>query len=80
MVLVLIALLWRSRYTRGRYLLYVFVAYVVSKLFEHYDGAILGFGGVVSGHTLKHLFAAGSGFVVCAMLAGRTLQSAPEAA
>jgi hypothetical protein len=79
-VLVLIALLWRSRYTRGRYLLYVFVAYVLGKLCEYYDAAILGFGGVVSGHTLKHLFAAGSGSVVCAMLAGRTLQPSRAAA
>jgi len=33
-------------------------AYVLAKLFEHFDREIFGFTGVVSGHTLKHLAAA----------------------
>ena len=33
------------------------VCYAVSKVTEHFDGAIFALGGVVSGHTLKHLLA-----------------------
>lgn len=71
--LLLITILCPSRYTRGRDLYYVFGWYALSKILETFDTAIFGAGGVVSGHTLKHLAAAASGFVVCAMLWRRTL-------
>ena len=72
-VLLLIAILYPSRYTRARGLYYVFAWYALSKVLEAFDAEIFGIGHVVSGHTLKHLAAAGSGFTACWMLAGRTI-------
>ena len=46
---------------------------MLSKILETFDGEIFGLGHALSGHTLKHLAAAGSGFVACWMLARRTL-------
>jgi uncharacterized membrane protein len=74
-ILLLLAISGRSRYTRGRDLYWIFAWYVLSKVLETFDPQIYAFfGDVVSGHTLKHLAAAGSGFVVCRMLLGRRLQ------
>jgi hypothetical protein len=73
MVIVLaIAWLHPSRYTRGADVYWVFVAYAVAKLTEVFDREILAVGNLVSGHTLKHLAAAAAGFVICRMLALRT--------
>lgn len=77
-VLLLLAALYPSRYTRGSDLYWVFAWYAFSKLLETFDAEILAIGGAVSGHTLKHLAAAVSGFVVCYMLLHRTLKKAPE--
>jgi hypothetical protein len=71
-ILLVITLLHRSRYTRGSDIYWVFAAYVAAKLFEWLDGEILALGNLVSGHTLKHLAAAAAGFVVCRMLMLRT--------
>jgi len=71
LVLILIASLWPSRYTRGRDLLYVFGWYALAKVCETFDRGIFEIGHVVSGHTLKHLFAALSGVAACVMLARR---------
>ncbi len=73
-VLLLLTMLHPSRYTRGSDLYYVFGWYVLSKLLETFDAQILAIGHVVSGHTLKHIAAAGAGFVACYMLAHRTLK------
>ena len=72
-VVLLIVILYPSRYTRARVLYYVFAWYVLSKVLEALDAEIFGIGHVVSGHTLKHLAAAGSGFAACWMLAGRAV-------
>jgi hypothetical protein len=73
MVIVLaIAWLHPSRYTRGADIYWVFVAYVVAKIVELLDREILALGNLVSGHTLKHVAAAVAGFVVCRMLVLRT--------
>jgi hypothetical protein len=77
-VLLLIAVLYRSRYTEARALYYVFAWYVLSKLLESFDGEIYAMGHIASGHTLKHLAAAASGFVVCWALARRTLARKPR--
>ena len=77
-VLLLIAVLYPSRYTEARALYYVFAWYVLSKLLESFDGEIYALGHIVSGHTLKHLAAAASGFVVCWALARRTLARKPR--
>jgi hypothetical protein len=79
-VLLLIATLWPSRYTRGRDLVYVFAWYAASKLLEAFDREIFGFGHLVSGHTAKHLAAAAAGAAACYMLARRTLKALAPAA
>jgi len=71
-MLLLIALLQPSRYTRGNDLYWVFAGYVIAKGFELLDKQLLELGHLVSGHTLKHLAAAVAGFVVCRMLMLRT--------
>jgi hypothetical protein len=47
-----------SRYTRGADYWLVLLFYALAKLFEHLDRAIFDLTRVVSGHSLKHLFAA----------------------
>lgn len=64
-----------SRYTHGEYLYWVLAGYVVAKLFETFDRAIYGLGGVISGHSLKHLAAAVAGVLVCRMLLLRSLRA-----
>jgi hypothetical protein len=76
LVLVLIAWLTHSRYTLGHLLFWVFGWYVLSKVLEALDHEIFAAGGIVSGHTLKHLTAAAAAFVVWRMLVRRDV--APE--
>lgn len=60
------------RYTAGRYLVWVIAWYGLSKLLELLDGEIFDLlGHTVSGHTLKHLAAAGATYVVLRMLLAR---------
>jgi len=47
---------------------------------ETFDGEVLALNEIVSGHTLKHVAAAFSGFVVCRMLLKRTLRAESQAA
>jgi hypothetical protein len=48
--------LFPARYTHGRYLVYSIVWYVLAKVLESYDAPIFNLlGGILSGHTLKHL-------------------------
>jgi hypothetical protein len=70
-LLVFVVSLWPSRYTRGRDMLYVFGLYAIAKICEALDRQVFDVVHVVSGHTLKHLFAALAGFAACAMLAMR---------
>ena len=70
-----IALAFPSRYTHGHYIYWAFAFFMLSKVFEALDAAIFKRLHVVSGHTLKHLAAAAAGFVICAMLARRTLRT-----
>ena len=74
----LIALLFASRYTHGAYIYWAFGWFVLSKILESLDEPIYRALDAVSGHTLKHLAAAAAGFVVCAMLARRTLRTAAD--
>jgi hypothetical protein len=67
-MLLAIAWLYPSRYTRGNDIYWVFTAYVLSKLLETFDKEILAVGHLVSGHTLKHVAAAIAGLVVLRML------------
>ena len=67
----LIAVLFRSRYTRGSDLVGIWGFYGVAKFFEVFDAELLALGGVVSGHTLKHLAAALAAYWILRMLRKR---------
>jgi hypothetical protein len=73
-VLLLLAILKPSRYTRGPDLYWVFLAYVLAKIFEALDREIFSLGGLVSGHTLKHLAAGAAAGVVVRMLLRRSVR------
>lgn len=73
-ILLLIALLLPSRYTRGHDIYWVFAWYVIAKLLEALDAHIYALGHLVSGHTLKHLAAGAAGLVICRMLMRRELR------
>lgn len=79
-VLLLLALFKRSRYTRGYDIYWVFAWYVASKVLEALDHQVFALGGIVSGHTLKHVAAAVAGAIVWRMLLRRTLVSEPPPA
>jgi hypothetical protein len=70
-LVVLVALLMQPRYTRTYDLAIVGGFYVLAKILETEDRAIFSLGHVVSGHTLKHLAAAGAGFWIVRMLLKR---------
>jgi hypothetical protein len=78
--LALLAIVARSRYTRGGDVYWIFGWYVLSKLFEAFDQQIYAFANVVSGHTLKHLAASASGLVACCMLMRWTVRASTGAA
>ena len=80
LVVVLLAILSPSRYTRGSDIYWVFAWYALAKVLETFDGEVLALNEIVSGHTLKHVAAAFSGFVVCRMLLKRTLRAESQAA
>lgn len=72
-MLLAIAWLYPSRYTRGNDIYWVFTAYMVAKLLEILDKELFAVGHLVSGHTLKHLAAAIAGLVILRMLARRRM-------
>ena len=76
-ILVALAATHPSRYTRGAAIYGVFAAYVLAKVFEHFDRELLAIGGIVSGHSVKHIAAAVGAIIVCDMLRKRTL-AVPE--
>lgn len=74
----LVCLLFPGRHTSGRYVFYMVVWYALAKVCEHFDGDIFALlGGTVSGHTLKHLFAAVATYMVLAMLRAPRAPSKP---
>jgi hypothetical protein len=68
---LLAALLLPPRYTRGRDLLVVAGFYVLAKVLEAADRQIFSLGGLLSGHTLKHLAAGSAGIWIVRMLEKR---------
>ena len=58
LALPLMFLLLPPKYSGTSYWLVAAALYALAKLFEFYDGAIYSVGGIISGHTLKHLAAA----------------------
>ena len=68
LVVLLLVVLYRPRYPGTGYLVLALGAYAAAKLFEAADKGIFELGHVVSGHTIKHLVAAGAGACLVAML------------
>ena len=60
----IILLGYRLDWKRSRAYWWLLMAYLVAKLCEHFDQAILDLLGVISGHSLKHVFAAIGLFVL----------------
>jgi hypothetical protein len=74
LVVLLLAIVNPSRYTRGNDIYWVFAWYALAKVLETFDSEVLALSHMVSGHTLKHFAAAFAGFSVCRMLLKRTLR------
>jgi hypothetical protein len=70
-LVLLIAPILRSKYTRSLDFLVVFILYAFAKILETFDRKIYGVYQVVSGHTLKHLAAAMAGYWILRMLLKR---------
>jgi ceramidase len=64
LALLLIFLLFAPRFSGTIYWLIAAMFYALAKLFEFYDSAIYSAGNILSGHTLKHFFAAAACGVV----------------
>lgn len=71
LALPLILLLFPSRYTRTGDLWAALGLYALAKAVEIYDGEIFAAVRIMSGHTLKHLLAAGGAFAVVHMIMKR---------
>lgn len=69
LILILaILFLYPKPYPPLKIYLGIFAFYALAKLFEHFDRAIYTWGGLISGHTLKHIFAAISTYGIVIML------------
>jgi hypothetical protein len=68
LALPLFLLLFPPRYTRTSDLVWVAGFYVLAKLLETFDAQVFSMGHLVSGHTLKHLAASLSGYILLRML------------
>lgn len=64
----LILILYGAERTYWPYIALLLAFYVVAKIFEHFDEHVYSWGNIVSGHTLKHLFAAAGTLSVVIML------------
>lgn len=71
-LVLVISLLYRSRYTQGGVIFALAAAYGVAKVVETYDREIFELGQWMSGHTLKHLSAAAGVYLLLRALQRRT--------
>ena len=79
LMIPLICLLFPGRHTLGRYVLYLFVCYAFVVGSEWLDHEIYALSdGVVSGHSLKHLFAALAASMIHIMLVTAVKRSRPS--
>jgi hypothetical protein len=70
----IILLLFKSRYdNNGKYLIAAMLLYAAAKAVEVLDRQIYSATGFISGHTLKHLIAAASTYMILLMLKKRTI-------
>jgi hypothetical protein len=74
-VILLLALLLRPRYARGADFAVVVGLYALAKILEEADRQVFAIGGLVSGHTLKHMAAAAAGYWVLRMLRRRAIEN-----
>jgi len=72
-LILLLALLFPPKYTRGSDFAAVVGFYALAKVLEETDRQVFALGQVVSGHTLKHLAAAAAGYWILRMLQKRSL-------
>lgn len=70
-LVLLMPLLMKPRYSRRTDFAVVFGFYALAKVFELADKSVFRIGGLVSGHTLKHLAAAMAGYWILRMLERR---------
>ncbi|MDP1557495.1 MAG: alkaline phytoceramidase [Nitrosomonas sp.] len=73
LLVILLGVLFSSRYTRSTDVYVVIALYSVAKLVEIMDQEIYDFGHIISGHTLKHLIAAVAVYWILRMLQRRCL-------
>jgi len=72
LLVVFMVIFFPSRYTHGKLIIVSILVYALAKLVEANDHQIFGFYEIVSGHTLKHLFAAVSIYLLKVMLVRRS--------
>ncbi len=77
-LVLLLAWYLPSRYTRRSDFGVVAGFYVLAKILETSDKIILSAGNIISGHTLKHLAAAGAGYWILRMLQKRRYRASVE--
>ena len=75
LIVLVILLLFRSRYTQQKWFVIALAAYVAAELLETLDREVLATLRIVSGHTLKHVVAAGAACCLVQMLLQRTVAS-----
>lgn len=71
LAIILTATMFPSRYTRGGELLVASVCYTFAKTVEVLDSQIFALGGIVSGHTIKHVLGAVAVYWIFHMLKRR---------
>lgn len=79
-LVLLVALFFPRRYTRGSDLAVVVGFYALAKALETFDKPIFAIGHVASGHTLKHLAGAAAGYCILRMVQKRRPVSATPSA
>jgi hypothetical protein len=80
LALVLILSLFPAKYTGTSYWVGAAALYALAKLLEYYDHEVYSFGGILSGHTVKHLAAAAACFAILKLFqVRRPLEGMPAA-
>jgi hypothetical protein len=64
LALPILFLVFPPRYSGTSYWLIAAALYALAKVFEFYDHAIYSIGSILSGHTIKHIFASAACFVI----------------
>ena len=73
LAIAVMAAIFPSRYTRGADMIQAVAIYALAKVAEVLDAQIYAMGGIVSGHTLKHLIAGLAAYWLLRMLKRREL-------